>query len=461
MQFAFATRLSPELSKTALSLFDDGKVRLDGSIQTRQGELYLPLLPGVPQKKTRSEVEVAIPSQKAPDVVFYTDGWAHVRLLHKGDASTLALPPDLTDKQKHKLLTLKFPSDLIVPDGFVIPRSYKSLVQDVPAVSLVDDKVAASVEFGHKPSKPTLSKDEYKGTGSVFLTSITAGSITMLDGKTLNKIAEFPTEGTPCSMELTGDKVYIADQAKSRVLILDPIKRKFAGQLDLPGKTGPKGIAALASGMWMYVTESAASDVAVIETATGKVLMKTKVHPGPGRCLLTHDGAFLLVLNVTSGELTFLSTMTQKVTSILKVGDMPTAIALSKDGSRAYVSNRISNTASVIDIPHRQVVATIKCGQSPTGIAVSGDDSKVYVASGRENSITAYDTKTFAKVSEAHLPAGIEFPGMICVLPRGHELLVSTQQSDVLAVLDTDKMEFSRQVSLGHANHEVNWLPVP
>ena len=458
---ASATRLSPELSRSALALFDDAKVRLDGSIQTHTGEIYLPLVPSTPPpKKTKSDVDATIPSAKAPDVVLYTDGWAHVRVLRKGEASTLALPAELTDKQRHRLLTSKFPSDLIVPDGFVVPRSLKALIQDVPTVSLVDDKVIAGAEFGQKHKAATI-KEPYKGAGTVFLSSITAGSITMLDGKTLNKIAEFPTEGTPCSMELTGDKLYIADQAKSRVLILDPIKRKFAGQIDLPGKTGPKGIAALANGTWMYVSESAASDIAVIETATGKVLMKTKVHPGPGRCVLTNDGAFLLVLNVTSGEVTFLSTFNQKVTSILKVGDMPTAIVLSKDGARAYVSNRVSNTVSVIDLPHRQVVGTIKAGQSPTGLAVSPDDGKLYVASGRENSITVYDTKTLAKVSEAHLPSGVEFPGIICLLPGGHELLVSNQQSDVVAVLDTDKMEFSRQVALGHANHEVIWQPVP
>jgi YVTN family beta-propeller protein len=457
-----ATRLSPEIEKSGQSVVPDAKVRLDGALQSKHGELFLLLLPseaGGKKPKDKGEVEAVFPSKEKPDVIFYTNGMAHIRVLPKGEASTVALLTSLPEKLKKIFLGLHFPSDLIVPQGFVLPRSYKFLTSEVPTISLLDDAIVMAPDFGHK-RKP-VSRADYKGNGSVFLTSVTAGSITMLDGKSLNKIAEFPTEGTPCGMELVNGQLYIVDQAKNRILILDPAGRKFAGQIDLNVKSAPKGIAALQNGKWVYVSESAANDIAVVELETGKVLMRTKVHPGPGRIALTPDGIFLVVLNVTSGEVSIVSTYNQRVVSTLKVGDMPTALAISADSKHAYVTNRMSNTVSVIDVPKRQILHTLKVGQSPTAVALSPDGTKVYVAAGRDNTVTAYDTKTWHELRQVHLPVEIEFPGSLCMLPNGKRLLVSSQQGETLGIIDVDKMELERSANLGHAHHDAVWVPAP
>lgn len=464
-QPALATRLSPELTKAAQSEFDGSKVRLDGSLQRANGELYLPLLPAVGAAvQNKKNQKVAIESKYPPnaepaDLVFFSNGWAFVRLLHKGDACTAALSKDMPDKLRKRVESLRFPLDLIVPQGFVMPRSFKALITDVPTISLLDDATVYSPDFGKK--KAEVSKHDYKGDGTIFLTSISAGSITMLDGKTLNKIAEFPTEGTPCSMEFANGLIYVADEAKNRILIVDPVARKFKGQIDLPGHCAPHGIAAPASGKWLYVSESAAGLVESVETASGKTLVKTKTRPEPGRMALTPDGTFLLVLNVSSGELTVMSTYNQQVVSTIRVGDMPTSIVISADGKLAYVSNRSSNTVAVVDIEHHKVINNIKTGQGPTGIALSPDNTKLYVASGRENTISIFDTKAFTKVNEVHAPSDLEFPGSLCLLPGGHTMLVCSPQTDVIGVFDTDKMEFERTVAIGHSNNEADWEPVP
>ncbi len=458
---AQATRLSPELAKAAESAMPGSKIRLDGALQTKHGGLFLLLMPQDAGKKSKDKVEVEalLPTENQQDIILYTNGWAHVRVAPKGDASTLAMPRSLSEKHLKQLMALHFPSDLIVPQGFVMPRSMKPLIIDVPAVSLLDDAIMQSPDFGEKHK--TVPRAQYKGFGSVFLTSITTGSITMLDGKTLNKVAEFPTEGTPSGMELVGGQLYIVDQAKNRILILDPVLRKFSGQIDLAPKTAPKGIAALPNGKWMYVSQSGASDIAVIELASGKVLIRTKVHPGPGRIALTPDGIYLVVLNVTSGEVTIISTYNQKVVTTIKVGDMPSSLVISSDGKTAYVTNRVSNTVSVLDIEKRIVSATIKVGQSPSGIALSPDNSRLYVACGRDNTVTTYDTKTREQMQQLHLPTDIEFPGSLCLLPNGAQLLVASHQSDALGIIDTANLEVERRATLGHAHHEVVWVPAP
>lgn len=460
---SLATKLSPDLTKTLQSNFADAKIRLDGGVEAK-GEMYLLLLPASADKKSpkdKAQIESMYPEKatgKNPDVILYTNGMAHVRVEHKGEAKTIPFA-GLPEKFKKVIAGMHFPSDLIVPQGFVLPRSMKLLITEVPTIGLLDDAIVLSPEFGQKHK--VVPRAQYKGSGSVFLTSITAGSITMLDGKTLNKIAEFPTEGTPCGMELVNGQLYIVDQAKNRILLLDPVARKFAGQIDLAPKSAPKSIAAPQNGKWVYVSESAASDIAVVELETGKVLMRTKVRPGPGRIALTPDGVFLVILNVTSGEVSVMSTYNQKVVSTLKVGDMPSALAISSDSKRAYVSNRMSNSVTVIDIPTRKILTSLKVGAAPTAVALSPDNSKLYVACGRDNTVTAYDTKTNAQLGQMHLPVEIEFPGSLCMMPNGMELLVCSQQGQIMGVIDTEKMELERSQSLGHAAHDATWVPAP
>jgi YVTN family beta-propeller protein len=463
---ALATRLPGDMDTAVLTTFGGGKVRLDGSLQTTDGRLYLLLVPPgkdkeKDNKKAKVEVDGAFPNAKRPDVVMYSNGWAHVRVLKHGEASTLAMSNLVPEKVRKKLLGLHFPSDLIVPQGFVIAKSLKSLTAEVPSVSLIDDQVLIAPDFGQKLQNTAAAKANYKGHGSIFLTSITTGSITMLDGKTFNKLAEFPTEGTPCSMELVNGRLYIADEAKSRLLMLDPATRKFAGQIDLQPHAAPKGIAAAPGGKWLYVSESGAADVAIVDPVTNKVLLKTKVRQGPGRLAVTPDGNSVLVLDVTAGYVTVISSSTQSVVGSIRVGDMPTAIAVSPDSKFAYVANRISNSVSVVDIENRRIAGTIKCGQSPTAVMTVPDGKRLLVSTGRDNTITEYDCGSLAKLRELHLPAEFDFPGGLCMLPDGHEFVVLSQGTDSLAVVDMDKFEYKTSMALGHANHEAVWEPVP
>jgi YVTN family beta-propeller protein len=457
---AKATRLSVEMRKAVENAFDAPRVRLDGSLETAKGDLYLVLVPpGGGTKKGKVEVLDFFREQnsKQSDIIFYSNGWAHVRLTRKGTASTIAVPKDLPEKVRKKLMTLRFPSDLIVPENFTLSKSLKSLGQDI-SVSVVEDDLIDNPSFGKAPGAKSVPV--YSGSGTVFLTSITAGSITMLDGKTLEKVAEFPTEGTPCSMDFVDGKLYIADQAKNRILILDPTARKFLGQFDLPPKTAPKGLVAMPTGQWLYASDSRGGNIVSVEIATGKLLMKTKVRPGPGHMAITPDGAFLLVLNATSGEVTIISTSNQRVAAIVKVGDLPSCLAISPEGKTAYISNRISNSVSVLDIARHQIVGTIKTGEAPTGVAMSTNGKKLFVANGRQNTITVYDTVSLVKLGEAHLPDKVKFPGALCLLPAGNRLVVLGQEGDGVAILDTEKMEFEPPISLGHPFHEVVWEPI-
>lgn len=454
-----ATRLPAEVRQQAMTVWDRGTVRIDGSIALPDGSMVLPLVPaGLLKKPTKGEPILKIPEKVEPPLlVFYDNGWGHIRCSKKGDVLTILLPPNLPEAVTRKLQSVKFPTDLIVPEGIVLPKSLKHLVGDLN-ISLMDDAAIARPDFGQPRTEHGLNK-AYTGAGTYALISVRRGSITLLDGKTFSKLAEFPTEGTPCGMDFIGGKLYITDQAKNRVLLLDPVSRKFLGQIDLAPASTPKGIAGLPDGKWIYVSESGPSNVAVIETSTGKLLLKTKVPTGPGRVAVTPDGIYLLVLNVTSGELSVVSTYNQKLVGSIKTGSIPSGIAINGNDKLAYVSNRGSDSVSVVDIGKRTILHTIKTSAGPTGLALSKDGNKLIVACGRDNSIAIYDTKTYTKQKEQKLPLDIDFPGTICLTPDGKNVLVTSQQTDTVGVYDADTLELKQQLRIGHPTHDILWIP--
>lgn len=457
-QTADATRLSADFKQLVEQSFPGAKVRIDGAIEMTNGDLLLPIIPGginVP-KWSKPQEEFTYPDKTKPELVLFNNGWCYLKVIKKGHVNTFVLPPSLTEKSRKRIFSGNFPSDLIVPENFVLPRMYKPIVGDLQ-VKLVDDAEFNKLEN----EKPVAHHAKVVSDHGVYVVnSLHSGTLILLDDRKLNKLTEFPTEGTLSQMVAIGNNLYVSDQAKARVLILDTSKREFVGQIDLEPKSAPKGIATLPNGQLIYVSESGTNDIAIIEVASRKVLLRTKTPPGPGRLAVTPNGYFLLVLNAASGQLTILSTGNQSVSGSVKVGGMPTAMAISHDSKRVYITNRLSNSVSIVDLPTRQVLATLPTGNAPTGLVLSRDNEKLYVACARDNSISIFDLKTNQKLSDVRLPLDLEFPGNIELTPDGKKLFVTSEASEALGLMDLETLTFDAQAHLGHTSHDIIWVPL-
>lgn len=455
---AAATRLPSDMKELVQKEFPDARVRLDGSLETGTGDLYLPLLPASSGSLRKVALESMHPSTGEADLLCYSNGWCLLRVRKKGVIRSASIPAGLPDKVRRHVLSCKFPSDLIVPEHMVVSRSMKGMVGELN-IPMVDEQTISKPDFGTAPPKDSLTAG---GAGCIFVTSPPSGKIALLDDTTYKKVAEFPTEGTPSGMTCAEGKLFVADQAKGRILILDPKKKNFIGQIDLPPRSAPKGVAALPSGKWIYVSESATNTVAVIETATGRLLLRTKVPAGPARLAITPNGNTLIVLCVPAGQIALISTLNQRVIATLPVGAMPNAVVISKNSEKAFVSNRMSNTVSMIDLVGKKLIESIPVGASPTGLCLTADESKLFVANAKDNTISVLDL-TKAKTENIHdikLPLDVDFPGAIWLLRDGKHMLVSSESTDAIGILNAEKMEFESQPVIGHTSDEILWIPV-
>ncbi len=444
-----------DLRATILKQFPLAKIRIDGSFETKTKDLYLLLIPKDTDKKNNLplEVEAAFPGKTDPCLLFLSNGWCYIKSQKRDQWQTVLIPENLPENLRDKLAKLHFVADLIVPVNFALPSSLKALAGEVNIATLGEggDAKAQDSDSAKAPT-PKIPH------GAIFVLSPGIGKITCLEDDTFKKIAELPTEGTPSDIAYAQGKVYIADQSKNRVLKLDPRRCQFLGQIDLPKHSAPKGIVALPDGKLFYVSESATSSIAVFEVANDHLLVRTKVLTGPSRMAVTPNGTILLVLNVPVGAVSIISTQNQKFIGSVKVGTMPNAVVISHNSGLAYVSNRVSNTVSVIDITKHQLLQTIATGTAPTGLALDAKGTRLFIANAKDNTITAFDLKSNKKLEDIKLPIEVDFPGGLTLLPDKKHILVSSEVTDTIGILDTDTFKFEQQ-QIGYVSDESLWVP--
>jgi YVTN family beta-propeller protein len=463
---ALALKLPGELKSSLPKLFAVSRIRLDGAVETKNGELYLPTIPNPGQgKKGEGQIKAAYPNNTAPEFLLFDNGWCFLKVIETDKQCTIIsldkLPPEL----QKALLATKLASDLIVPDKFIVPASMKPITNNVSVVFKGIPKnspvghLKSSIVNENKAIKVINNKVVVDKGGCILVTSPATGKISLLTYPDLVKTIEFPIEGTPSGITFANGIVYIADQSKSRILKLDPYAKIFLGQIDLPQGSTPKDVVALPDGKLLYVSENAMGDVAVFETANDKLLVRTKVHNYPGRMAIDPDGTTCIILSVPDGRASLISTQNQRFLSTVPVGNLPNGIAFDVANKTAYISNRVSNTVAVIDLVHRGVILNLKAGVGPTGLVVDQEHKRLYIANAKDNSISIFDINSHKKLNDIRLPLDVDFPASLALMPDKKHFIVTSASTDALGLFDMSTQTFEKTVVIGHTSDQCIWIP--
>ena len=154
---------------------------------------------------------------------------------------------------------------------------------------------------------------------------------------------------------------------------------------------------------------------------------------------LAVDGGFLYVANTAAGTLDVIDTASRSVVASISTGVEPVSVAVRPDGNEVWVANHVSDSVSVIDTDadsdtYRQVVATVQDVDpdtfatrfdEPVGIAFANDD-KAYVALSPSNRVAIVDVAT--RSVTGHLDIRAQDPRAIAV--RGERLYVIPFESN-------------------------------
>lgn len=163
-------------------------------------------------------------------------------------------------------------------------------------------------------------------------------------------------------------------QATRRSLSLMALGAPFAAWAAAPQTIGPAGT--------LYMPEMVTHTVAVIDTATQKVVERLSVGPlgkRPAVLAATLDGRKIYVDNfgLFPATVSIIERPSHRVRT-MRVGSTALGIFTSQDGSEIYVPE-VGFTVEVIDVKTDKVVRKLRFPDIPAG-AMSGPDGNLYVS---------------------------------------------------------------------------------
>jgi len=193
----------------------------------------------------------------------------------------------------------------------------------------------------------------------------------------------------------------------------------------------------------LYVSNEDGASVTVLDTNSGTVVETLAIGKRPRGLKLNADGSRLFVAvsglpkcppsvpdeecaklerDLKADGIAVVDTATQKVVKVLHAGSDPEQFALSHDGKRLFVANEDSATLSVVDVQKGTVVQRVPVGREPEGVALTPDGRWVLVTNESDNSVSIIDTGTLQLVKS--VPVG-KRPRDIAFTPDGRTAYVS------------------------------------
>lgn len=220
------------------------------------------------------------------------------------------------------------------------------------------------------------------------------------------------------------EALYVTSQGGT-VTLIDPATLVPGKTVDL-GKAGPRGLALTPDGKYLLTANQKTADVAVIDTATLKVVRRVPIGKNPEFLRILPDGSKAFVTYEPSSE-----------------GGPP-----KKGGKDDDDGPKLPGEVAIIDLSKWAVVKSIVGAPETEGIEFSANGKDVAITNEGDDTVTVYDIasgkllKTVDLHPYGHRPRGIKLS------PDGKSYAVTMENSDNLVVLDAD-FKFVKSVKTG------------
>jgi YVTN family beta-propeller protein len=205
-----------------------------------------------------------------------------------------------------------------------------------------------------------------------------------------------------------GATLFITNTKADSVSIIDTATLEVVGAIPL-GQGKPNRIVFHPDGRTAWVVYDKSHDLGVIDAESRKLLKRVKIGGNPYNLAFTPDGRHLLVLDWASDtskdEVIFYDLKAEKIDGRVEVSTWPAHAIFSRDAKLLYVSGETAGDLTVIDIAQRTVVARIVHGGGDAmGLALTADGKTLYAAAGENKTVLKIDTATNKVVGEIALP---------------------------------------------------------
>ena len=255
----------------------------------------------------------------------------------------------------------------------------------------------------------------------------------------------------PCA---DAERAYVSNEDGQTVTVIDTDKAEAIATVTV-GKR-PRGLKLSKDGSRLYVAVSglpkcpptipdeecakferdlSADGIAVIDTASLKMLKVLKAGSDPEQFDLSADGGLLFVANEDAAQTSVIDVGSGKIKAQIPVGKEPEGVSVSPDGRWVLVTSESDNAVSVIDARTLKVVRSVPVGHRPRDAAFTPDSRVAYVSGEFDASLYRMSVPDGASVDRL-LELRKEARPMAVVLdPDRSRLYLSTGRGGTVAVI--------------------------
>lgn len=249
----------------------------------------------------------------------------------------------------------------------------------------------------------------------VFVTNEVSGDLSIIDGTTLEVLANVPLGKRPRGIHASpdGKTIYVA-------LSGSPIAPPGVDESKLPPP------------------DKSADGIGVFDVEQNKLVRMLPGGSDPENFDLSRDGQTIYVSNEDAAGVSFVDVLSGKLVQTIQTGEEPEGVTLAPAGKLVYSTSEADNAVAVIDVATRKLVKNIPVGRRPRNVVFLPDGKRAYVNAENDGTIALLDTVKNVKLQDIQLgKAGEVKPMGLALAPDAKHLFVSTGRGRKVFVIDT------------------------
>lgn len=256
-----------------------------------------------------------------------------------------------------------------VPDEECAKLERDLKADGIAVVDTVARKVVQVLHAGSDPEQFALSPDGSR----LFVANEDAATMSVVEVASGRVVGRVPVGREPEGVGITPDGrwVLVTNESDNSVSIIDSGTLKIVKAVQV-GKR-PRDVAFTPDGGTAYVSgefDSSVYRMAVPQGAPVERVLQLRKEARPMAVVLDSKRGRLYVSTGRGGTVAVIDSASHKLLAEIPVGTRPWGIALSQDGRWLYSANGPSNDISVVDTSTLRTVRNIGVGRSPWGVVV-------------------------------------------------------------------------------------------
>lgn len=249
------------------------------------------------------------------------------------------------------------------------------------------------------------------------------------------------------AMPATAETIFVSDEASYCVIPVDGASLAPAPCIHVGRR--PRGLVATRDGKLLYVAVGTDDRIAVVDTATRK-LLRSFATPDPETFALSPDERRIFIANENDSLMSEIRISDGKVLRQVPVGGEPEGTAISPDGRIVVQASETGSMVHVIDAATGAIRANLIVDTRPRHVRFTPDGKRFWVSSEVRGTVSVFDTATFkplgkvdfdaAKLTDALIQAvGVAFTrdGKRAFVALGRAKLVAEVDPATLRIMRT------------------------